>query len=248
LKSRQTDIIDIRQRAGAFASELEQREGKFALDDIVRAVRERWGSTSDALVRQAQQKQTEATFGRQQACQLWYAGLSPLEAVGLVAMRLAQMEQLLEGRILKAIEDGRHRQSAPILFVPDFYPDDLRDRWKGRTRAIVDSLRSAILKDPDLHTKRKSQAHRYGRGKMLEGAANDDRYVVAVTAFFAQTGSYVQILNQECWRKRRQSLEELDIAIRRRFADKALTDDFVRHLDNPANRVGIHSRERLDLL
>lgn len=213
LKSRQTDIIDIRQRAGTFASDLERREGKFALDDIVCAVRERWGSTADALVRQAKQDQTEATLGRQQACQLWYAGLSPLEAVGLVAMRLAQMEQLLKGQIRKAIEDGRRRQCAPILFVPDFYPDDLRAGWKGRTRVIVDALRSATLKDPDLHTKRLSRAHRTGKGKMLEGAANDDSYIGTVTTFLAHTGRYGCIWDQEGWRKRRRAFDDLDLII-----------------------------------
>ncbi|MEH3121664.1 MAG: hypothetical protein PGN16_06720 [Sphingomonas phyllosphaerae] len=212
-KSRQTDVIDIRKRAGAIADDLERREGKFALDDIVRAVRERWGSTADALVRQAQQNQTEAALGRQQACQLWYAGLSPLEAVGLVAMRLAQMEQLLEVQIRRAIKDGRRRQCASVFYVPDFYPDDLRAGWKGRTRAIVDSLRSAILKDPDLHTKRRSRAHRTGTGKILEGAANDSSYIEAVTMFLARTGRYGPIWGQEGWRNRRRAFDDLDLTI-----------------------------------
>lgn len=215
-KSRQTDVIDIRRRAGAFASELERREGKFALDDIVYAVRERWGSTADALVRQAQQNQTEATLGRQQACQLWYAGLSPLEAVGLVAMRVAHMEQLLEDRIRQVIEDGRRRQCTPVLFMPDFHPDDLRDGWKGRTRVIVDALRSAILKDPDLHTRRRSRAQRTGMCEMLEGAANDDAYIKAVTKFLAHTGRYGRVWDNDSWRERRVVFDTLDLAINKR--------------------------------
>lgn len=218
LKSRQTDIIDIRQRAGAFASELERRQGKFVLDDIVRAVRERWGSTANALVRQAQQKQTEATLGRQQACQLWYAGLSPLEAVGLVAMRLAQIEQHLEDQIRGAMEDGRRRQCAPFLSMPDFAADDLHDGWKGRTRAIVDALRSAILKDPDLHTRRRSRVQRTGVAEMFEGAANDDPYIVAVTTFLAQTGRYGPVWDYGSWRERRRVFDTLDLAINKRVS------------------------------
>ncbi len=215
-KSRQTDVIDIRKRAGAIADHLERSEGKFALDDIVCAVRERWGSTADALVRQAQQNKTEVTLGRQQACQLWYAGSSPLEAVGLVAMRLAQMEQLLEAQIRQAIEDGRRHHCAPILFVPDFYPDDLRAGWKGRTRAIVDVLRSAVLKDPDLHTNRLSRAKRTGMVESFEGAANDDTYIVALTKFLAHTGRYGQVWDHDSWRERRRVFDTLDLAINER--------------------------------
>ncbi|WP_156026097.1 hypothetical protein [Sphingomonas phyllosphaerae] len=217
-RSRQTDVIDIRKRAGAIAGDLERREGKFALDDIVCAVRERWGSTADALARQAQQSQTDATLGRQQACQLWYAGLSPLEAVGLVAMRLAQMEQHLEDQIRGAIEDGRRRQCAPFLSMPDFYADDLHDGWKGRTRAIVDALRSAILKDPDLHTRRRSRVQRTGISEMLEGAANDDPFIVAVTEFLAHTKRYGRVWENDSWRERRAVFDTLDLAINKRVS------------------------------
>jgi hypothetical protein len=215
-KSRQADVIDIRRRAGAIADDLERREGKFALDDIVCAVRKRWGSTADALVRQAQQNNAEDTLGRQQACQLWYAGFSPLEALGLVAMRLAQMEQLLEGRIREAIEDGCRCQCAPIFFVPDLYPDDLRAGWKGRTRAIVDALRLAVLKDPDLHTRRLSRARRAGMGGIFEGAANDDTYIEALTKFLEHTGRYGQVWDHDSWRERRRVFDTLDLAINER--------------------------------
>lgn len=132
-----------------------------------------------------------------------------------VAMRLTQMEQVLERSMRQAVEVVRQRQCVLTLVMPVFSLRSARG-WKERAWAFVDALRVAILKDPDLHTVWRWRARVIGADGMLEGVANEDWYIAAVTAFLEPTGFYQPITGQVSWRDRRRASGELNLSAEKR--------------------------------
>ncbi len=149
--------------------------------------------------------------------QVWYSGLLPIQIVGLVAMRLVQMEQQLQGLLHDAVKQARMAGIKPKASVPDFHDVPLLLGWKGRSRALVDALRGAVLLDADRHSARKSRARAAVTDEMLEGAANDDQFIDAVQLFLAQTCRSGLVADRPSWEIRRSTFEDLDVAVGKRF-------------------------------
>ncbi|MEG3176584.1 hypothetical protein U1872_10110 [Sphingomonas sp. RB3P16] len=118
--------------------------------------------------------------------QVWYAGLLPLSIVGLVAIRVAQMEQTLEGILKASVSAARAQRRTPVILVPDFCAADLAPGWKTRARAIADALRGDVLKDVDYHSLRAARAGASDKsGAMFDFPAHADTFIEPVIAFFA---------------------------------------------------------------
>jgi hypothetical protein len=186
-KSRLAAVMDIRAKAATHAKHLEEEKGSFVLDAVLKELAVRTAQSDDPFLEQVCKDRTDKGFGDRQMSQFWYAGLLPLQMVGLVAMRLAQIEQQLHTVLRDAVTHARKAGNKPQVIVPDFYDIPLLLGWKGRSRALVDALRGAVLMDPDRHSARRSRARAAGSDEMLEGAANDDQFIDAVQLFLAQT-------------------------------------------------------------
>lgn len=213
---RHAGVTDIRARGQAVADHLEAAGGAYAMDAVVDEVIGRH-RRSAPFIEQVRAEQTDRAFGERQMSQVWYADLSPVQIVGLVAMRLAQLEQQLSPLIHAAVTQARHDRTSPRLFLPDFDGESLQAGWKGRSRAIGDALRGGVLRDPD-HQSVRTARLQIGSDDAMEGAAHDDRFIDAVEAFFARTGRYGPVVNRLTWFERRGALEDLDVAVEQRFA------------------------------
>ncbi len=216
-KSRLSAVQDIRARAADQASHLHATDGPFALDTVVREARVRSIQTANPFLEQVRQDKTDGAFANQQMSQFWYADLLPIHIVGLAAMRLAQMEQQLETLLRGAIARAREADAQPQVLVPDFHDFTLRPSWKGRSRALVDALRGAVLQDPDHYSVRKSRARDAGQGDTSEHVGHDDQFIDAVSLFLATTGRSGLAVDKQYWVTRRGVFEDLDLAVGNRF-------------------------------
>lgn len=216
-RSRIPAVMDIRANTTAHAEHLDAAEGAFALDLILNEVVTRSGQSSNPFFVQVSQDRTDSAFGDRQLSQFWYAGLLPLQIVGMAAMRLAQMEQQLELLLRDTVTRAREKGTKPRLMVPDFDDLPLLPGWKGRSRAIADALRGAVLRDTDRHSIRQSRARAAGIDEMMDGAAHDDQFIDAVQLFLARAGRYGPVMGREAWTERRQVFDELDVASGMRF-------------------------------
>lgn len=99
-----------------------------------------------------------------------------------------------------------------------FHDLTLRPGWKGRSRALADALRGAVLQDTDRYSVRKSRARASGAGETSEHAGHDDQFIDAVSLFLAQTGKPALAVDRPSWIMRRRVFEELDVAVGKRFA------------------------------
>lgn len=216
-RSRFLSVFDIRAKAADQARHLESTQGEFALDAVLKEVAARSARSSDPFFGQVSKEKTDRAFGKQQMSQVWYSGLLPIQIVGLVAMRLVQMEQQLQGLLHDAVKQARMAGIKPKASVPDFHDVPLLLGWKGRSRALVDALRGAVLLDADRHSARKSRARAAVTDEMLEGAANDDQFIDAVQLFLAQTCRSGLVADRPSWEIRRSTFEDLDVAVGKRF-------------------------------
>lgn len=217
VRSRLSAVADIRGRATGEADRLAAEAGGFALDIVVGQVAARSKKPSDPFLQQVAKPQTDKAYGERQISQFWFAGLLPLQVVGLVAMRMAQLEQQFPSQLHDEIHRARARNAQPMLVVPDFHDKPLSNGWKGRSRAIADALRSAVLRDADHHSVRTSRSSPTSPGNMMDGAAHDDRFILPVEQFLAQTPRYGSATQNETWKKRRRALDALDVAAGIRF-------------------------------
>jgi len=216
-RSRIPAVMDIRAIATAHAEHLDAAEGAFALDPILNKVVTRSGQSSNPFVVQVSQDRTDSAFGDRQLSQFWYAGLLPLQIVGMAAMRLAQMEQQLEPLLRDTVTRAREKGTRPRLMVPDFGDLPLLPGWKSRSRVIADALRGAVLRDVDRHSVRQSRARTAGTDEMMDGAAHDDQFIDAVQMFLAQTSRFGPVTGRHSWTERRHAFNDLDLAVGRRF-------------------------------
>ncbi|PTW43607.1 hypothetical protein C8J25_1177 [Sphingomonas faeni] len=216
-KSRLSAVQDIRAKAADQANHLHATDGPFALDTVVREARVRSIQTANPFLEQVRQDKTDGAFGNKQMSQFWYADLLPLQIVGLAAMRLAQMEQQLETLLRGAIARAREADAQPQVSVPDFHDQTLRPSWKGRSRALADALRSAVLQDADHYSVRKSRARAAGAGEMPEYVGHDDQFIDVVSSFLAKTSRSGPVADGPSWVMRRRVFEELDVAVGKRF-------------------------------
>ncbi len=216
-KSRLSAVQDIRARAADQASHFHATDGPFALDTVVREARVRSSQTANPFLEQVRQDKTDGAFGNKQMSQFWYADLLPLHIVGLAAMRLAQMEQQLETLLRGAIAHARKADAQPQVSVPDFHDCTLRPSWKGRSRALVDALRSAVLQDADHYSVRKSRARASGAGETSEHPGHDDQFIDAVSLFLTKAGRSGPVDDTPAWMMRRRVFEHLDVAVGKRF-------------------------------
>lgn len=216
-RSRISAVADIRDRATAKADRLGAEKGDAVLDVVVGQVAARSTEPSALFQQQVAKPQTDRAYGERQISQFWFANLLPLQILGLVAMRMAQLEQQLHAQLHDEVQRARAGNTKAVLLVPEFHDLPLRSGWRGRSRTIVDALRSAILQDPDHHSVRKSRAGTACSEDIMDGAAHDDRFILPVENFLAQTPRYVHVTEAEEWRKRRKTLEALDLAIGHRF-------------------------------
>jgi len=221
-RSRIPAVMDIRANAIAHAEHLDAAEGAFALDPILNEVVTRSGQSSNPFFVQVSQDRTDSAFGDRQLSQFWYAGLLPLQIVGMAAMRLAQMEQQLELLLHDTVARARQSGAKPRLLMPDFDDLPLLPGWKSRSRDIADALRGAVLRDTDRHSVRQSRARDAGTDEMMDGAAHDDQFIAAVRVFLARAGRYGPVRGRGAWTERRQVFDELDVAVGQRFT---LTSD-----------------------
>jgi hypothetical protein len=215
-RSRLLAVMDIRAKATAHASHLDATKGAFTLDAVLKEVDARLTRLDDPFLQQVSKGKTDRAFGKRQMSQNWY-GLLPIHIVGLVAMRLAQMEQQLQTLLRDAVTQARRARTKPQVMVPDFHGIPLRLGWKRRSRSLTDALRGAVLQDADRHATRKARARAAGTSEMLEGAANDDQFIDAVQLFLDQTGKYGPVTGRATWADRRRAFDDLDLAIGRRF-------------------------------
>jgi hypothetical protein len=216
-KSRLSAVQDIRARAADQAGHLDATDGPFALDTVVREARVRSTHNANPFLEQVRQDKTDCAFANQQMSQFWYADLLPLHIVGLAAMRLAQMEQQLEALLRGAIARAREADAQPQVSVPDFHDFTLRPSWKGRSRALADALRSAVLQDADHYSVRKSRARASGAGETSEHPGHDDQFIDAVSLFLAKTGRSGPVDDTPAWIMRRRVFEHLDVEVGTRF-------------------------------
>lgn len=216
-KSRLSAVQDIRARAADQASHLHATDGPFALDTVVREARVRSIQTANPFFEQVRQDKTDGAFANQQMSQVWYADLLPLQIVGLAAMRLVQMEQQLGTLLRGAIARAREADAQPQVLVPDFHDFTLRPSWKGRSRALADALRSAVLQDADHYSVRRSRARVSGAGETSEHPGHDDQFIDAVSLFLTKTGRSRPVDNTPAWIMRRRVFEQLDVAVGKRF-------------------------------
>jgi hypothetical protein len=216
-KSRLSAVQDIRVKAADPASHLDATQGPFALDTVLREVGVRSISNADPFLEQVRQDRTDGAFGDKQMSQFWYAGLLPLQIVGLAAMRLAQMEQQLETLLRDAVVRARQADARPQVSVPDFHDYTLPPGWKGRSRVLVDALRGAVLQDPDRHSVRKSRTRAAGAGEMSEYVGHDDQFIDAVSFFLTKTGRSGPVDDTPAWIMRRRVFEHLDVGVGKRF-------------------------------
>lgn len=216
-KSRLLAVMDIRARAKDHATLLDATQGAFALDAVLKEVVARSTQSDDPFLEQVGKEKTDRAFGKQQMSQFWYAGLLPIQIVGLVAMRLAQMEQQLQNLLHDAVAQTRRAGINPQVMVPDFHDIPLRLGWKRRARSLTDALRGAVLHDADRHATRKARARAAGSDEMWKDAANDDQFIDAVQLFLGQTGRYGPVTGRATWADNRRAFDDLDVAIGRRF-------------------------------
>ncbi len=217
-KSRLSAVQDIRAKAADQASHLDATDGPFALDTAVRDARVRSIHNANPFLEQVRQDKTDGAFGNKQMSQFWYADLLPLHIVGLAAMRLAQMEQQLETLLRGAIARAREADAQPQVLVPDFHDFTLRPSWKGRSRALADALRGAVLHDADRHSVRRSRARAFGAGETSEHPGHDDQFIYVVSSFLAKTSRSGPVADGPFWVMRRRVFEELDVAVGKRFS------------------------------
>jgi hypothetical protein len=216
-RSRLLAVMDIRARATDHATHLDATQGAFALDAVVKEVAARSTQSDDPFLEQVGKEKTDRAFGKQQMSQFWYAGLQPTQIVGLITMRLAQMEQQLQNVLHDAVTRARVAGTKPQVSVPDFHDVPLRLGWKGRARSLTDALRGAVLQDADHHSVGKSRARVAGASKMSEFVAHDDLFIDAVQLFLAQTGKYGPVTGRATWADKRRAFDDLDVAIGKRF-------------------------------
>ena len=219
-RSRIPAVMNLRAIATAHADHLDAAEGAFALDPILNEVVTRSGQSSNPFFVQVSQDRTDSAFGDRQLSQFWYAGLLPLQIVGMAAMRLAQMEQQLEPLLHDTVARARQTGAQPRLMVPDFDDLALLAGWKSRSRDIADALRGAVLWDVDRHSVRQSRARAAGTDEMMDGAAHDDQFIDAVRVFFTRAGRYGPVTGREAWTEQRLAFDELDIASGMRFGTR----------------------------
>jgi hypothetical protein len=217
-RSRLLAVFDIRAKAADQARHLDGTQGEFALDAVLKEVAARSARSDDPFFEQVGKGKTDRAFGDRQMSQFWYPGLLPIQIVGLVAMRLAQMEQQLQGLLHDAVKQARVAGVKSQVSVPDFHGVLLRLGWKRRARSLTDALRGAVLRDADHHVTRKARARAAGTDEMWEGAANDDQFIDAVQLFLDQTGKYGPVTGRATWADKRRAFDDLDLAIGKRFA------------------------------
>lgn len=216
-RSRLLAVFDIRAKTAERARHLDATQGEFALDAVLKKVAVCSTRSDDPFFEQVNKDQTDRAFGKRLMSQFWYADLLPLQIVGLVAMRLAQMEQQLQGLLHDAVTLARTAEISLHVVVPDFDDIPLRPGWKRRVRSLTDALRCAVLRDADLHATRKARARAAGTDEMWQGAANDDQFIDAVQLFLAQTGRSAPAADRPSWVIRRGAFEDLDVAVEKRF-------------------------------
>lgn len=102
-RSRLSAVADIRWKAKAAADDIELARGPFALNQIVQEIMKRGSNAADPFLQQVSKDKIDSAFGGRQMSQFWYADLLPLQIVGMVAMRLAQMEQQLPSLLQDAV-------------------------------------------------------------------------------------------------------------------------------------------------
>ena len=223
LRSRIPAVMDIRAIATPRAEHVDAAEGAFALDPIFTEVATRSSRSGDPFFEQVSKDRTDNAFGDRQLSQFWYAGLLPLQIVGMAAMRLSQMEEQLESLLQDAVARAREKSTKPRLMVPDFDDLPLPLGWKGRSRAIADALRGAVLRDADRHSVRRSRACIADATEMMDGAAHDDQFIEAIQLFLDETGRFGPVMDRGSWGERRQAFNDLDIALGRRFGTEAIS-------------------------
>lgn len=234
-RSRLLAVMDIRARAKDHASHFDATQGAFALDAVLKEVAVRSTQSDDPFLEQVGKEKTDRAFGKQQMSQFWYAGLLPIQIVGLVAMRLAQMEQQLQTLLHDAVAQARRAGTKPQVLVPDFHDIPLRPGWKRRSRSLTDALRGAVLHDADRHATRKARARAAGSDEMWEGAANDDQFIDAVQLFLAQAGRFEHVTGKATFVAKRLAFDDLDLAIGKRLG---AAPGFQDRTHPPGNRAG----------
>ena len=214
---RRPEVADIRDRVRNLAQDLERDGGEFAMDAPMSAAWTKMQTSPNPLIEQLRKQRTDRAFGSRQMSEVWY-GLLPLQAVGLVAMRLAQMEQMLEPLLRDAVGRARKHGRPVSIVVPDFDAADLAFGWRGRVRTIVDALRTEVLKDDDHHSVRKARHGAAGRtADLWQGAAHDDSYIDAVESHFTSGSRTEDIVGGPLLSERQQALDLLDVATEQRF-------------------------------
>ncbi len=216
-RSRLLAVFDIREKVETHAADLEGAKGAFVLDTVLGEVAALSTQSEDPFLEQVGKEKTDRAFGKQQMSQFWYAGLLPIQIVGLVAMRLAQVEQQLQTLLHDAVAQARRAGTKPQVMVPDFHDIPLRLGWKRRARSLTDELRGAVLHDADRHATRKARARAAGTNEMWEGAANDDQFIDAVQLFLDEAGRCEPSTERAAWAEKRQVFDELDLAVGKRF-------------------------------
>ncbi len=206
-------VTDIRSKAALSAASIEQRHGLFALDAamayVARQMRERPGPFWRAL------RGEEGTpVPNQPMSGTWFAGLTPVETIGLTAMRHVQLEQQIDELVRSAIEHARTSGMRPPISLPRLSPEALRSGWKTRARLLGDCLRQTILQDAD--SRSRWMARKPGTdGDYYRG--HDDAFTDAVIAFLNDTNQVSSPTDNALAWEKRQALHHLDLRLEARF-------------------------------
>lgn len=204
-------VMTARAKALTHAEQIERGEGDFAMDDVVDGLT----LSENPFTTQLRQERTDEAFGRMRMSELWWHGLTPIQIVGFVAMRLTQLEQQLEHRLRTALTDGRLSTGATNFVMPDFDETRMRWGWKARCLTVAAALREAILHDPDLYSK--SEARTIDD---RSHATNDDGFTNKVLKFLENAGRHGSSATRNVPDDRERSVVNLDLAVNWRFGHR----------------------------
>lgn len=205
-------VKDVRERVFSWLSRSQLREHKRSgRDEFVVHVRDDLANKSDDFWEEVRLPGDSGKYTHKRMTQVWYAGLTPVEVVGLPVVRFIQAEQVVQQQIGSLL---RHSGLPRAYVLPVFDATKLRRGWKTRARTLIADQRRVILKDGD------KDSVQLSRGESIEDAAagltKNDALIDSVAEFLEKAGR-LKLHGSNPNLPEVQAITRLDVAVNQRF-------------------------------